>query len=138
MKNVKRALISLNTHPISHAHHHVHSLFKITMRFTLVALTVALLGSTNCFNSGINKAEAWISPYGPMLHRNPSTFMTRLNAKTIVEKDPKTSSVSVTITATAEQTRDAYDRVITDASKVSNTHTKLYTTYYSHNTSSEP
>ncbi|GMI04300.1 hypothetical protein TrVE_jg1530 [Triparma verrucosa] len=43
--------------------------------------------------------------------------MTRLNAKTIVEKDPKTSSVSVTITATAEQTRDAYDRVITDASK---------------------
>ena len=69
-----------------------------------------------------------------MLHRIPSTF---LNAKTIVEKDPKTSSVSVTITATAEQTRDAYDRVITDASKVRvrvTTHThKLYTTYYSHN-----
>ena len=87
------------------------------MRFTLVALTVALY--TGLLTS---TAEAWmsisISPHG--LH--PSTFKTpfktSLNAKTVVEKDPKTSSVSVTITATAEQTRDAYDRVITDASKV--------------------
>ena len=81
-----------------------------------------------------------ISPHGLY----PSTFKTRLNAKTVVEKDPKTSSVSVTITATAEQTRDAYDRVITDASKVrvrvhhAQLIHNLYTTYYSHNASSEP
>jgi len=72
------------------------------MRFAPVALTLALLSPLS---------SSFFLPHPPL--QNP-TF---LPAKTIVSKDPSTSSVQITITATEAQTKEAYDRVITDASK---------------------